>query len=34
MENLRGRQEEVKEIAPEMPDELTVILNGHRYNVL
>ena len=34
MENLRGRQEEVKEVAPEMPDELTVILNGHRYNVL
>ena len=23
-----------KEIAPEMPDELTVILNGHRYNVI
>ena len=23
-----------KEIAPEMPDELTVILNGHRYNVV
>jgi len=23
-----------KEVAPEMPDELTVILNGHRYNVL
>ena len=34
MENMRGRQEEVKEVAPEMPDELTVILNGHRYNVL
>jgi len=23
-----------KEVAPETPDELTVILNGHRYNVL
>jgi len=23
-----------KDVAPEMPDELTVILNGHRYNVL
>ena len=23
-----------KEVAPEMPNELTVILNGHRYNVL
>ena len=23
-----------KDIAPEMPDELTVILNGHRYNVI
>ena len=23
-----------KEVAPEMPDELTVILNGHRYNLL
>ena len=23
-----------KEVAPEMPDELTVILNGHRYNVI
>ena len=23
-----------KEIAPEMPNELTVILNGHRYNVI
>ena len=34
MENLKGRQEEVKEVAPEMPDELTVILNGHRYNVI
>ena len=34
MENLRGRQKEVKEVAPEIPDELTVILNGHRYNVI
>ena len=23
-----------KEVAPEMPDELTVILNGHRYKVI
>ena len=23
-----------KDVAPEMPDELTVILNGHRYNVI
>ena len=23
-----------KDIAPEMPDELTIILNGHRYNVI
>ena len=28
------RLEYEKEVAPEMPDELTVILNGHRYNVL
>ena len=43
MENLRGRYDELadaarldyeKEVAPEMPDELTVILNGHRYNVI
>ena len=43
MENLKDRYDELadaarldyeKEVAPEMPDELTVILNGHRYNVL
>ena len=27
-------QELEEKIAPEMPDELTVILNGHRYNVI